>query len=326
LQGSVILRAGAGRAASDQNGKPMRRAVSISAVSLCVLLSSPAGSAAGAVAHTVAAGETLWSIATANGLSTRSLAAYNGLAEDAQIRRGATIDVPTTDEAASAIRDRGRPSEPQAGSSVGDAHQVRWGETLSGIAANAGISTEQLARFNGLDPAGPLLAGTVLRLPGPSTGGMPSSDFGAETGGSPANDGPVATPDRVSYAEIAQIAQAHGVPPSLAAAVAWQESGFNNGVVSSANARGVMQVLPGTWSWIQQHLAGSQLDPASPHDNVHAGVMYIQRLLRDSGGDVPTAVASYYQGEASVRRFGMLPGTWRYVQNVISLRGRFGGP
>jgi soluble lytic murein transglycosylase-like protein len=40
----------------------------------------------------------------------------------------------------------------------------------------------------------------------------------------------------VSHEEIAQIAQDHGVPPSLPAAVAWQESGFNNRLVSSAGA------------------------------------------------------------------------------------------
>ena len=53
--------------------------------------------------------------------------------------------------------------------------------------------------------------------------------------------------------------------------------------------------------------------------------MYLGQLLRDSGGDEATAIASYYQGEASVRAVGMLPETQRYVANVLALRGRFGG-
>lgn len=87
-----------------------------------------------------------------------------------------------------------------------------------------------------------------------------------------------------------------------------------------------MQVLPGTWTWVEQNVAGRQLDPASAQDNVHAGSMYLGQLLRDSGGDPARAVAGYYQGEGSVSRIGMLPETRRYVDNVLALRGRFGGP
>ena len=116
------------------------------------------------------------------------------------------------------------------------------------------------------------------------------------------------------------------MPPSLASAIGWQESGFNNSMVSSANARGVMQVMPGTWSWIQRNLAGSPLDPASTNDNVKAGVLYLRQLLNDSGGDPRMAAAGYYQGLGSVRRIGMLPETQRYVTSVMSLRPRFGGP
>jgi soluble lytic murein transglycosylase-like protein len=108
-------------------------------------------------------------------------------------------------------------------------------------------------------------------------------------------------------------------------AVAWQESGFNNGVISPANARGVMQLLPGTWEWVQDQLADRQLDPDSPLDNVHAGVMYLNQLLADTGGDEALALASYYQGAASVRKVGLLPETQRYVANVMALRSRFGG-
>ena len=95
-------------------------------------------------------------------------------------------------------------------------------------------------------------------------------------------------------------ASLHGVSPSLAAAIAWQESGFNNAMVSAANARGVMQVMPGTWSYVQDNLADRALDPNSATDNVHAGVLYLKRLLADTGGDESAAIAGYYQGLASV--------------------------
>ena len=85
-------------------------------------------------------------------------------------------------------------------------------------------------------------------------------------------------------------------------------------------------MLPGTWTWVEQNLAGRTLDPNSATDNVSAGSMYLAQLLRDSGGDEAIAVASYYQGQASVREVGMLPDTERYVANVMALRTRFGGP
>jgi soluble lytic murein transglycosylase-like protein len=140
----------------------------------------------------------------------------------------------------------------------------------------------------------------------------------------PAAD-PVPTATRVSAADIQNVAAQYGVSPSLAAAIAWQESGFNNDMVSSANARGVMQVMPGTWDYVQQNLAQRSLDPASATDNVHAGVMYLKRLLDESGGDENTAIAGYYQGLQSVRDRGLYDDTQQYVNNVQALRSRFGG-
>src|SRR6202043_2617211 len=109
---------------------------------------------------------------------------------------------------------------------------------------------------------------------------------------------PYPTEESVSPSEVGSIASANGVPPSLAEAIAEQESGFNNSVVSSANARGVTQILPETWSWIDQELAGSEhLAPASASSNVRAGVLLLHSLLGETGGD-PRA-----------RRRGLLPGT-----------------
>ena len=304
----------------------MWRAVPVGAACLSLLLSGPVSAAAGAVTHTVQPGESLWSIAAANGLSPGSLAASNGLSEDARLQLGTTIEVPAATETMAKTGGQGSSAGTSSGSeNSAESHVVRWGETLSAIAANAGVSTDQLARFNDRDPAALLPAGTVLKLPSPSNGGM-SAGAAAETGGSSAGVGPVATPDRVTYDEIAQIAQTHGVPPSLAAAVAWQESGFNNGVVSSADARGVMQIIPGTWDFIQRDLANHELDPASARENVHAGVMLLAHLLRATGEDPAQALAAYYQGLESVRARGVLPDTQHYVDTVLALRSRFGGP
>jgi soluble lytic murein transglycosylase-like protein len=129
----------------------------------------------------------------------------------------------------------------------------------------------------------------------------------------------------VTSSDIAAVASRNGVPASLASAIAWQESGFNNGMVSSANARGVMQVMPGTWDWVQANLARRHLDPSSAIDNVGAGVLYLGHLLGETGGDPAMAAAGYYQGIGSVRNIGMLPETQRYVANVMALRSRFGG-
>lgn len=45
-------------------------------------------------------------------------------------------------------------------------YTVRWGDTLTWIAQAHGTSLQRLAKANGLDPYGVLVAGTVLRIPG----------------------------------------------------------------------------------------------------------------------------------------------------------------
>jgi LysM repeat protein len=60
-------------------------------------------SAVASAPHVVAPGETLWSISAANNLTTRTVAVYNGLPEDAQVIEGTTIQVPTIEEGAAAL-------------------------------------------------------------------------------------------------------------------------------------------------------------------------------------------------------------------------------
>jgi soluble lytic murein transglycosylase-like protein len=309
----------------------LRRSILLTTPIVLLLAAAPASAA---VSHTVQPGETLWSIAAANNLTTRTVAAFNGLSENAQVVLGSSINVPTVAEGASALAGTAAPqaaaaSAPAATGSGAPAvlgsYVVRSGDTLGGLARNAGVSLDSMAAANGLDPARPLLIGTVLKLPA----GAPTPARASEpvpTQRVVSSAGPQPTPQRVGAADIQSVASQYGVSPSLAAAIGWQESGFNNGMVSDANARGVMQVMPGTWDYVQQNLAGGhQLNPNSATDNVHAGVMYLRRLLDDAGGDENAAIAGYYQGLSSVRDRGMFDDTKRYVENVQALRSRFGG-
>ena len=52
-------------------------------------------------------GETLWSIAAANNLTTRTVAAFNGLSESSQVVLGITIQVPSTVEGYAALQKAG---------------------------------------------------------------------------------------------------------------------------------------------------------------------------------------------------------------------------
>jgi murein DD-endopeptidase MepM/ murein hydrolase activator NlpD len=75
-----------------------------------------AGSSAYAAApHTVLPGETLWSIAFASNLTTRTVAVYNGVPQDAQLAVGATVYVPTVEEGAAALASGTPGVEPPAG-------------------------------------------------------------------------------------------------------------------------------------------------------------------------------------------------------------------
>lgn len=308
----------------------MRRTLFTSIAALALL---PCASAAASVPHVVAPGETLWGLAAQQNLTTRAFAAVNGLSPDAQVVIGRVVQLPTVAEAAAAlaaapaittsVAAAGTSSSSAAPPALGG-YTVRPGDTISGLALSSRVPLMQFAQMNGLDVSRPLLIGTVVKLPtGAPTPARAAQPAPATTSVPAASPAPA--PGRVTSQQIAGIAEPRGVPGSLASAIAWQESGFNNAMVSSANARGVMQVMPGTWDWVNQNLAHPPLDPSLPTDNVRAGVLYLGSLLRATGGDAATAVAGYYQGLASVRRIGMLPETQRYVANVLALRARFGG-
>jgi LysM repeat protein len=129
----------------------------------------------GSFPHAVRPGETLWSIAAANNLTTRTVAVFNGLSEDAMVIEGQTIDVPTVDEGAAALAAAGitpgSPSTSSAGSTSGASHTVVAGESLWSVATANGITVETLAAANGLAADAYLIIGQTISIPaGPAAG------------------------------------------------------------------------------------------------------------------------------------------------------------
>jgi soluble lytic murein transglycosylase len=90
-------------------------------------------------------------------------------------------------------------------------------------------------------------------------------------------------------------------------AITRQESQFDRGARSSANARGMMQLLPATAAEQAQKmgLPASSADRLTedPVWNVTLGGGFIQRLRDAYGGSAPLAVAAYNAGPGNVRKF-----------------------
>ena len=102
-----------------------------------IALLIPAAPASAAVPHTVQPGETLWSIAAANNLTTRTVAAFNGVSEDHQVVLGSTIMVPTTVEGYASLQQAGlvaadpaQAAAPVAAPTAQGGYTVRAGDNL----------------------------------------------------------------------------------------------------------------------------------------------------------------------------------------------------
>lgn len=118
--------------------------------------------------------------------------------------------------------------------------------------------------------------------------------------------------------------QANETPPllpwTLLAAIAYQESRFNNAAVSWMGARGIMQLMPGT----ARDMGFPNVEYLTPAQNIRAGSMYLQWLynhfwrdMTDTTEMIKFILASYNAGPGSVRdaqrlaaSLGLNPNVW----------------
>ncbi|MEO1044964.1 MAG: lytic transglycosylase domain-containing protein [Pseudomonadota bacterium] len=97
------------------------------------------------------------------------------------------------------------------------------------------------------------------------------------------------------------------VDPALVYAHVWQESAFRTDAVSPANARGLMQLRPGTASDMARaySLDISTADLTKPEANLALGQLYLQSLSKkpETQGLLPKVIAAYNAGTTPVSRW-----------------------
>jgi soluble lytic murein transglycosylase-like protein len=252
-----------------------------------------------AVVHTVQPGEGFIVIARRYKVRATRLARVNGLEPTSVLTPGQRLRVPGRSVAA-----RKAPAAPKAPAATSAArHSVAPGESFFSIAQRYHVSPWRLARANRLSLMTTIVPGQRLTLPGGAH--LSSTSF----------------VDRTTVrAAIDRWAGVYGVDPKLARALAWMESGFQQDVVSSAGAIGVMQLLPETWQFVDTVLLGGAT-PRTYEGNIRAGVRYLRWQLDEFGGNVKLALAGYYQGARAVRERGLFEDTKQYVSVIQQLYG-----
>jgi LysM repeat protein len=272
------------------------------------------------VVHLVRPGDTVSAIATRYRITVKAILAANRLGANGTIHPGQKLRLPGVAPAAPTPKPAPPPSHP---------YTVKAGDTLVSICAKEKVTLAAVLGLNRITNAGVIHPGQKLLLPGAPKSTVPNTFLGrrypdAVAQAAAMNRAALAKRDLPTRAEmraiVTQTARSMGVDPSLALAIAWQESGFNPRVVSPANAIGTMQVIPGTGRWASA-LVGRRLDLLVPKDNATAGVAVLAALLAQAEED--QAIAGYYQGLGSVRSRGMYEDTKSYVGSVKAHRDRF---
>ena len=158
-------------------------------------------------------------------------------------------------------------------------------------------------------------------------GSAPAAEQAAAAAASPHRDVPTTKggappPGPTPYAEIlTREATSRGLPPALADAVAYVESGYNAGAVGSVGELGLMQVRPATAAMLgHRGPAAELLDPAT---NARFGVAYLAEAWRLAGGDLCRALAKYRAGHGQDR---LTPRSLDYCRRARDRLAAMGSP
>ena len=103
---------------------------------------------------------------------------------------------------------------------------------------------------------------------------------------------------------VVRYSEQFGLESALVYAVIKTESEFKPRAVSSAGARGLMQIIPSTGKWIASEF-GEDFNEESlfdPETNIKYGCFYLKYLF-DKFGDVGAVICGYNAGETAVKNW-----------------------
>lgn len=117
------------------------------------------------------------------------------------------------------------------------------------------------------------------------------------------------------YEEIIQEAsEKHGVDKNIIKAVILAESAGKEDAISSANAKGLMQLIDETANYLGVR------NVWNPKENIFGGTKYLAELLRKYDGDLKLALAGYNAGPGNVDKYNDIPPfteTQTYIKRVM---------
>lgn len=120
--------------------------------------------------------------------------------------------------------------------------------------------------------------------------------------------------------ELNAAADEFGLDRTLVRAVVWAESKFDKNARSAKGAKGLMQLMPETFSLCASALCIDNANPFSVRDNVRCGCYYLSTLSKSFGGNTRAALMAYNAGEANARKFvngePVFAETKKYVDDV----------
>ncbi|MBN1302503.1 MAG: transglycosylase SLT domain-containing protein [Melioribacteraceae bacterium] len=114
---------------------------------------------------------------------------------------------------------------------------------------------------------------------------------------------------------IQSASQKYGLNENLVKSVILTESAANPRAVSTANAKGLMQLMDATARDL------GVINSFDPVQNIHGGSKYLAQMINKFGGNLEKALAAYNAGPANVEKFNGIPPfkeTKNYVNRVLS--------
>jgi soluble lytic murein transglycosylase-like protein len=132
------------------------------------------------------------------------------------------------------------------------------------------------------------------------------------------------SPDRLALQPLfMKWANHYNLSLALLEAIAWQESGWQQGVVSSAGAIGTGQIMPTTATFISNSIIGSPMNINSVSDNIRMSAAFLAYLATVERNNRCATIAAYYEGPLNLSQVGIFPDAQAYVASVEALIPRF---